>query len=152
MMVSEVTWQTGTAEPRAGETSEDAPGMYTTHMKTRTEYVLVRMVQAVIQFFRQVRTIVSSGSEPPPEVVGTRDASSPTPVPADDLTQIPGLTAAHAQRLRVAGIRTFAQLTRVSRDELVQLFAAGEPPPNVDQWLVHARRMAATNPQDSVSS
>jgi hypothetical protein len=88
-------------------------GRYVTRINGRTEYVLVRMVQSLMQFMRQLREILG-GAE------GARPAirTAPLTLPADDLTRIAGLSAEQAARLRTAGVTTYTRLAQLSPDEL----------------------------------
>jgi hypothetical protein len=98
------------AAPLASAGDDDP---YVTRINGRAEYVLVRMVQSVMQFMRELRGILTGAQNGSP-------ALRPAPVNTvgDDLTQIAGLNAEQADRLRTAGVTTYARLTELSPDEL----------------------------------
>ncbi|MCS6828865.1 MAG: hypothetical protein NZ553_19800 [Caldilinea sp.] len=112
--------------------------VYTTIITGRTEWVLVRVVQAMVQFVRQVRSAIAG-----------EDAQRPTSRPADDaalceddLTQIAGLTPAHAEQLKGVGVTRYSQLAALTVDELrmMTLTLDAAKPIDYEQW----RRQAAT--------
>jgi predicted flap endonuclease-1-like 5' DNA nuclease len=102
----------------------------------RMERILVRLVQAMAQFVRQVRAIIS-GRETPAPVPGARAPG------ADDLTRIDGLTPEYAERLRVAGVTTFERLAALSPDELRLLtLTPGGAAVDVERWRTQAARLS----------
>jgi hypothetical protein len=113
-------------------------GRYVTRINGRTEYVLVRMVQSLMQFMRQLREILG-GAE------GARPAirTAPLTLPADDLTRIAGLSAEQAARLRTAGVTTYTRLAQLSPDELRMItLTPGGATADPAQWQVQARQLA----------
>jgi len=106
-------------------------GVYVTQIQGRTEWLLVRLVQTLVQFVRQVRSLVHRSSPPPP------------PTLSDELTQLRGLTELHAQRLRSGGITTLAQLANLSDAELQQL-APGDTLALYRRWLADAATLTST--------
>lgn len=108
----------------------------------RMERILVRLVQAMAQFMRQVRAIVT-GREMPATEIGVRAPD------ADDLTRIEGLTLEQAQRLRVAGVTTFERLAALSPDELRLLtLTPGSGAVDVERWRAQAARLAVIGHQE----
>jgi hypothetical protein len=114
---------------RASSANPPEPsGVYVTQIQGRTEWLLVRLVQTLVQFVRQVRSLLNRPSPPPP---------SP-----DELTQLRGLTEVHAQRLRSGGITTLAQLANLSVAELQQL-TPGDTLAHYRRWLADAATLTA---------
>ncbi|HQY90641.1 hypothetical protein [Caldilinea sp.] len=121
---------------RAGEARDS---VYTTRITGRTEYVLVRLVQSMVQFVRQVRTILTGADAARPALRAEHELSA-----GDDLTRINGLNADHAERLRTAGVITYAKLAQLSTDELrlITLTPNGVAT-NYAEWRVAATQLAA---------
>lgn len=116
---------------RASSANPPEPsGVYVTQIQGRTEWLLVRLVQTLVQFVRQVRSLVHRSSPPPP------------PTLSDELTQLRGLTELHAQRLRSGGITTLAQLANLSVAELQQL-TPGDTLASYRRWLADAATLTA---------
>src|SRR5262249_59429940 len=63
----------------------------------------------------------------------------------DDLTRISGIESKTAQRLNEAGIRTYAELTSRSPDEIARLLP-DLPPARLPDWREPARRPPPTAP------
>lgn len=115
--------------------ADDDP--YVTRINGRAEYVLVRMVQSLMQFMRELRGILTGAQNGSP-------ALRPAPVNTlgDELTQIAGLNAEQADRLRTAGVTTYARLAELSPDELRLITltpdgAAADP----EQWQTQAQHL-----------
>jgi len=120
--------------------AEAGTEFYTTHIASRTEYVLVRLVQSVVAFVRQLRTIVTGAETPRPAL-----HAAPASIVADDLTQIDGLHADHAARLRTAGVTTFAHLAQLSPDEVRLItLTPGAAAADYARWPVQAAQFAAS--------
>jgi len=114
--------------------------LYTTHIASRTEYVLVQLVQSVVAFVRQLRTILTGAETPRPAL-----HAAPASIVADDLTQIDGLYADHAARLRTAGVTTFAHLAQLSPDEVRLItLTPGAVAADYARWPVQAAQFAAS--------
>jgi hypothetical protein len=128
---------TATAESAPQNIMTDDP--YTTRISTRTEYVLVRLVQSLVYFARQVRGILT-GTD------AARPALHNAPVAAgDDLTRIAGLNADHAARLNTAGVTSYARLVQLSPDELRQIaFTPGGAAVDPAGWRQAAAQLAAS--------
>ena len=108
----------------------------------RMERILVRLVQAMAQFMRQVREIVT-GREMPATEIGMKASD------VDDLTRIEGLTLEQAERLRVAGVTTFERLAALSPDELRLLtLTPGSASVDVERWRAQAARLAVIGHQE----
>ncbi len=126
-------------------------GPYTTKITGKTEFVLVRLVQTFVQFFRQVRAILS-GDDAEKPVIHPSGASVTDPAARrDDLTQIAGLTQAHADRLRIGGVVSFAQVAALSTDELrLMTFTPGAAPADYTRWRAEAAQLAVTRKEASL--
>jgi predicted flap endonuclease-1-like 5' DNA nuclease len=62
----------------------------------------------------------------------------------DDLTRIDGLNADHAERLRTAGVTTYAKLAQLSTDELRLItLTPNSAATNYAAWRVAAAQLAA---------
>jgi hypothetical protein len=121
--------QSRMAPQRSSSANPPEPsGVYVTQIQGRTEWLLVRLVQTLVQFVRQLRSLLNRPSPPPP---------SP-----DELTQLRGLTEVHAQRLRSGGITTLAQLANLSVAELQQL-TPGDTLASYRRWLADAATLTA---------
>lgn len=103
----------------------ESTGIYVTQIQGRTEWILVRLVQTLVQFVRRVRSWVNTPSPLSP------------PASPNDLTQLRGLTKAHVQQLRSGGITTLAQLANLSVTELQQL-VPGDTLAVYRRWLADA--------------
>lgn len=111
---------------------------YVTRINGRTEYVLVRMVQSLMQFMRQLREILGGSGGARPAI-----RTAPLTLPADDLTRIAGLSAEQAARLRTAGVTTYTRLAQLSPDELRMItLTPGGATADPAQWQVQARQLA----------
>jgi len=116
---------------------------YVTRINGRAEYVVVRMVQSLMQFMRELRGILTGAQNGSP-------ALRPAPVNyvGDDLTQITGLNAEQADRLRTAGVTTYARLAELSPDELRLITltpdgVAADP----GQWQAQAQHLLRMLPE-----
>lgn len=109
-----------------------------TRAEGRVERIFVRLVRSMAHFLRQVRTILFD-RETADFATVTRNWTSAS----DELTLIDGLTHAHAERLRVAGVTTFARLAALSDDELrlITLSPDGSPV-DVEPWRTQAAHLA----------
>ncbi|MBE2239545.1 MAG: hypothetical protein IAE81_17275 [Caldilineaceae bacterium] len=121
---------------RVGETQDS---VYTARITGRTEYVLVRLVQSMVHFVRQVRTILTGADAERPALRAEHEISA-----GDDLTRIDGLNADHAERLRTAGVTTYAKLAQLSTDELRLItLTPNSAATNYAAWRVAAAQLAA---------
>lgn len=121
---------------------ENSP--YTTKITGKTEFVLVRLVQTVVQFFRQVRSILAGDGADKPTLYVSDPPVAGSAAGRDDLTKIVGLTEAHAERLRVGGITSFTQVAALSTDELrLMTFTPGAAPADYARWQAEAADLAA---------
>ena len=77
----------------------------------------------------------SSTSEPAAE--SADEARAP-----DDLTAIRGLGKASQDRLRAAGIKTYAQLAETSPADLRKNLGKGGQGSNVEAWIAQAKALA----------
>jgi predicted flap endonuclease-1-like 5' DNA nuclease len=69
--------------------------------------------------------------------------SSPATARTDPLEDIHGIGPVFADRLREAGIATFAELARANPDHLREVVSGGgRPIPNVEDWVEEARQRA----------
>ena len=80
-------------------------------------------------------------AEAPPSAPPAVEAPLPAP-PADDFTQIVGISAATQRRLHEAGIRTYGQLAASSVDELAALLKLQPERITKRGWLTRARALA----------
>lgn len=123
------------AEAASHETTADDP--YTTRISGRTEYVLVRLVQSLVYFARQVRGILTGTDAARPALHTAPGAAG------DDLTRIAGLNADHAARLHTAGVTSYARLAQLSPDELRQIaFTPGGAAVDPVGWRQAAAQLA----------
>ncbi len=124
-----------TAEGAPREITADDP--YTTRISGRTEYVLVRLVQSLVYFARQVRAVLTGTDAARPALHSAPGA------PGDDLTRIAGLNAEHAARLHTAGVTSYARLAQLSPDELRQIaFTPGGAAVDPAGWRQAAAQLA----------
>ena len=148
-----VVYEITSGAPNYPETS-GLDGPYTATNLSRSEYAVVRLMQSVRQVYREIGALYRrrSGAESPPSeeamaaITSTSaSAAESSSEDTDDFARIPGLSAAHTERLHIAGITSYEKLASISKDELTQLFASpmGEPVPDFDIWLVSARLLAA---------
>lgn len=116
--------------------------IYTTVITSRTEWMLVRVVQAMVQFVRQVRSAITGEETPCSEPRPAHDAA----LCEDDLTRISGLTPAHAEQLKVVGVTQYAQLAALTVDELRMLTFTPDAakPIDYEQWRREAASLAAS--------
>jgi len=116
--------------------------IYTTVITSRTEWMLVRVVQAMVQFVRQVRSAITGEDAPCSEPRLTHDAA----LCEDDLTRISGLTPAHAERLKAVGVTRYTQLAALTLDELRMLTFTPDAakPIDYEQWRQEAATLAAS--------
>ncbi len=116
--------------------------IYTTVITSRTEWMLVRVVQAMVQFVRQVRSAITGEEASCSEPRLAHDAA----LCEDDLTRISGLTPAHAERLKVVGVTQYAQLAALTVDELRMLTFTPDAakPIDYEQWRQEAASLAAS--------
>ena len=141
------TLNKATAETKNATTAEQPP-LITPHRQSdatppmgRIERMLVRLVQTMARFVRQVRLIVAGEETPTPGYGAPRLA-------ADDLTRIDGLTPEHVTRLRVAGVTTFERLAALSPDELRLLtLMPGGAAVDVERWRAQAADFAVSSPE-----
>ena len=110
-----------------------------THLDVYKRQVLVRLVQSMVQFVRQVRTILTGADAARPALRAEHELRA-----GDDLTRINGLNADHAERLRTSGVITYAKLAQLSTDELrlITLTPTGVAT-NYAEWRVAATQLAA---------
>ncbi|MFO7631133.1 MAG: hypothetical protein R6W76_01270, partial [Caldilinea sp.] len=121
-------------------------GIYTTKITGRTEFILVRLVQTLVQFVRQVRSIVTGEGAEKPAVYTADNATA-----EDDITKIEGLTQAHAERLRIGGVTTFAQIATLSTDELrLMTVIPGAGAADYERWRTEAAYLAAPSQEVSL--
>jgi predicted flap endonuclease-1-like 5' DNA nuclease len=65
-------------------------------------------------------------------------------VSRDDLTEIPGIGAKMAKRLREVGVETFTQLARQSPENLRHELGKINRAAKVEKWITCARELAKT--------
>ena len=104
---------------------------------------MVRMVQSLMQFMRELRGILTGAQNVPPVI-----RSAPAPLTGDDLTRITGLSDEQADRLRTAGVTTYARLAELSPDELRLItltpdHVAADP----GQWQAQAQHLLGMQPE-----
>ncbi len=134
---AEATGLAATAEAAPRDAAPDDP--YATRISGRTEYVLVRLVQSLVHFARQVRAILT-GDEARPAL-----HTAPASADGDDLTRIAGLNADHATRLKTAGVTTYARLAQLSPDELRMItFTPGGAAVDPAGWRQAAAQLASS--------
>ena len=88
-------------------------------------------------------------SEEPPETVEPEAVSPETepqkdPDSADDLTLLRGIGEATQNRLRLAGIRTFAQLADAGPGDVRKALGDALRGAKVDDWIAEARKRASS--------
>ncbi|MBK8046800.1 MAG: hypothetical protein IPK16_06555 [Anaerolineales bacterium] len=88
---------------------ENIDGTYTARNLSRTEYAVVRLMQQSRLTYGEITRLFQR-------------KPAPAPTQADDLTRIPTLTAAHAERLQMAGVTSYQKLAVLSQQELEMLF------------------------------
>lgn len=115
--------------------------VYTAVITSRTEWMLLRIVQAMVQFVRQVRSAIAGEDVPQATLWAAKNAARCE----DDLTRIPGLTPAHAERLKSMGIRQYSQVAALTVDELQRLTFTSDvtKPVNYEQWRKDAAALAS---------
>jgi predicted flap endonuclease-1-like 5' DNA nuclease len=116
--------------------------IYTAVLTSRTEWMLLRIVQAMVQFVRQVRSAVAGEDAPRPASHAAKDAARCE----DDLTRISGLMPIHAERLRLMGITRYAQVAALTVDELRRITFTPDAtkPVDYEQWRKEAAALAAS--------
>jgi predicted flap endonuclease-1-like 5' DNA nuclease len=82
--------------------------------------------------------VVTPPSEPPEE----RVPASEMPSTPDDLTEVVGIGPVFAERLREAGISTFAQLRATDATRVAEITGASVS--RVDGWLIQAEALSTT--------
>jgi len=116
--------------------------VYTAFITSRTEWMLLRIVQAMVQFVRQVRSAIAGEDAPRPALHAVRDAA----ICEDDLTRISGLMPVHAERLRLMGITRYSQVAALTVDELRRMTFTPDAtkPVDYEQWRKEAAVLAAS--------
>ena len=90
----------------------------------------------------QNRRARRQAAPPPPPTPAEEPAAPAAPVQeaaADDLTAIRGIGASMQKRLNEAGIRTFAQLTNRTADDLRELLGDVGRLAKVQEWIEQAQ-------------
>lgn len=116
--------------------------VYTAIITSRAEWMLLRIVQAMVQFVRQVRSAVAGEDALRPASHAAKDAA----MCEDDLTRIPGLMPVHAERLRGMGITRYSQVAALTVDELQRMtfIPDATKPVDYERWRKEAAALAAS--------
>ena len=108
---------------------------------TSAEDGALNLLDRLAQTQARVRDLEQQAAAP--EVVTSKEPavsrSSVTGAAADDLQLVPGIGPTYAQRLKDAGVTTYAALAALTSDQLRAIVGSR---PNVSQWIADAQHLA----------
>lgn len=112
----------------------------------QTESQWRRELQAAQREIAELRTQLAQLSASAPASETSSILSNTSDLPYDQLEVINGVGPAFAQRLHTAGVHTFAQLSELSPERLLEIIHP-EPGQAVDpgSWIAQARQLAQKN-------
>lgn len=108
---------------------------------TSAEDGALNLLDRLAQTQARVRDLEQQAAAP--EVVTSKEPavsrSAATGAASDDLQLVPGIGPTYAQRLKDAGVTTYAALAALTSDQL-RAIVGGRP--NVSQWIADAQHLA----------